>query len=54
MLKAIRSPWFAFGFAVLFALLAILVETYRITFFGLAESAAFYGVLDYIFAPKED
>lgn len=48
MLSLIRSFWFALALAVLFVALGLLLPTERAWLFGLAATAAFWGLIDWI------
>ena len=54
MLKAIRSPWFEFGLAALFASVALAFEEERTLLLGLAATAVFWGFINWISSNKED
>ena len=54
MLKAIRSPWFEFGLAALFASVALAFEEERTLLLGLAATAVFWGFINCISSNKED
>jgi hypothetical protein len=44
MLSFVRSPWFAAGVVILLTVLGLLLPDERIWLFGLAATAAFWGV----------
>jgi len=48
MLSLIRSPWFAFAVTALLVVVAILLPGERGSLFGLAATAAFCGLIDWI------
>jgi len=54
MLSLIRSPWFATSIAVLLAVTGLLLPGERMWLFGMAGTAAFWGLIDWIGTNRED
>ena len=48
LMRVIRSPWFCFGAAALFAILGLSFQAERKWLFGLAGTAVFWGCVDLV------
>jgi hypothetical protein len=48
MLAPVRSPWFSVALAVLFAVLAVFIEGHRLELLGLAGTAAFWSIVEFV------